>query len=139
MARLRERYNSEIKKNLMEKLGLKNIHQVPKLEKIVINSVTRDCVANGKVAEHIVADLSTISGQKAVISRAKKSIASFKVREGQALGAMVTLRGARMYEFFDRIVSFSLPRVRDFRGLNKSGFDGRGGYSLGMKEQIIFP
>ncbi|MBT4790723.1 MAG: 50S ribosomal protein L5 [Halobacteriovoraceae bacterium] len=138
-ARLRTLYKSEIKNNLMDKYKYTNVHQIPKLEKIVINCVTRDAVTNGKIVENIVGDLATISGQKPVIARAKNSIASFKLREGQALGASVTLRGARMYEFLDRLISFSLPRVRDFRGLNPKAFDGKGNYSLGIKEQIMFP
>jgi len=138
-ARLKARYESEIKKKLMDKYGYKNVHQIPKLEKIVVNCVTRDAVTNGKVVENIVGDLATISGQKPIIARAKNSIASFKLREGQALGASVTLRGSRMYEFLDRLISFSLPRVRDFRGLNPKAFDGSGNYALGVKEQIMFP
>jgi len=124
---------------MVDKYGYKNVHQIPKLEKIVINCVTKDAVSNGKVVESIVADLAAISGQKPVIARAKNSIATFKLREGQALGAAVTLRGTRMYEFLDRLISFSLPRVKDFRGLNPKAFDGKGNYSLGIKEQIMFP
>lgn len=124
---------------MMDKYNYKNVHQIPKLEKIVINCVTKDAVTNGKIVESIVSDLATISGQKPVIARAKNSIASFKLREGQALGASVTLRGARMYEFLDRLICFSLPRVKDFRGLNPKAFDGKGNYSLGIKEQIMFP
>ncbi len=123
----------------MDKYSYKNVHQIPKLEKIVINCVTRDAVTNGKIVESIMSDLATISGQKPVVARAKNSIASFKLREGQALGASVTLRGARMYEFLDRLICFSLPRVKDFRGLNPKAFDGKGNYSLGIKEQIMFP
>lgn len=137
--RMKALYTSEIKKQLMDKYKYQNVHQIPKLEKIVINCVHRDAVSNGKVAESIAADLAAISGQKPVIARAKNSIASFKLREGQALGAAVTLRGARMYEFLDRLVSFSLPRVKDFRGLSPKAFDGKGNYSLGIKEQIMFP
>lgn len=137
--RLKVKYEGEIKKALTDKFGYKNANQVPKLEKIIINCVTRECVQNGKMVESVVADLTQISGQKAVIARAKNSIASFKLREGQALGAFVTLRGAKMYDFLDRLVNFSLPRVRDFRGLSPKGFDGRGNYTMGMKEQIIFP
>lgn len=132
-------YTSEIKNKLMEKYKYENVHQIPKLEKIVINCVHRDAVSNGKVVDSIVEDLTAISGQKPVIARAKNSIASFKLREGQALGAAVTLRGARMYEFLDRLISFSLPRVKDFRGLSPKAFDGSGNYSLGIKEQIMFP
>tara|TARA_Y100000768_G_scaffold388991_1_gene389798 strand:- start:1754 stop:2290 length:537 start_codon:yes stop_codon:yes gene_type:complete len=132
-------YTSEVKKKMMDKYKYSNVHQIPKLEKIVLSSVTRDAVVNGKVVDSIVEDLTAITGQKAVVSRAKNSIASFKLREGQALGATVTLRGQRMYEFLDRLISFSLPRVKDFRGLNPKAFDGRGNYSLGVKEQIMFP
>jgi len=138
-ARLKTLYSSEITKKMMDKYSYKNVHQIPKLEKIVINCVTRDAVTNGKVVESIMSDLSAISGQKPVVARAKNSIASFKLREGQALGAAVTLRGKRMYEFLDRLVSFSLPRVKDFRGLNPKAFDGSGNYALGIKEQIMFP
>lgn len=138
-SRLQEKYQTEVKKQLSEKYGYKNVHQVPKLEKITINSVNREAVTNGKVVDAIVADLAAISGQKPVIARAKNSIASFKLREGQALGAHVTLRGKRMYEFMDRLVTFSLPRVKDFRGLKTKAFDGKGNYSLGIKEQIMFP
>lgn len=138
-SRLNDKYKNEIKKNMMDKFSYKNVHQIPKLEKIVINSVTRDAVTNGKVVESIINDLAAIAGQKPVVSRAKKSVASFKVREGQALGACVTLRGERMYEFLDRFISFTLPRVKDFRGLSPKAFDGKGNYNLGMKEQIVFP
>lgn len=138
-ARLKTLYKSEVKNKMMDKYKYKNVHQIPKLEKIVINCVTRDAVTNGKIVESIINDLSAISGQKPVIARAKNSIASFKLREGQALGAAVTLRGARMYEFLDRLISFSLPRVKDFRGLNPKAFDGKGNYALGIKEQIMFP
>ncbi|MCT4642269.1 MAG: 50S ribosomal protein L5 [Bacteriovoracaceae bacterium] len=137
--RMKNLYNAEIKNNLMDKYKYKNINQVPKLEKIIINCVTRDAVTNGKVVESIVSDLATISGQKPVIARAKKSIASFKLREGQALGASVTLRGKKMYEFLDRMITLTLPRVKDFRGLNPKAFDGKGNYTLGIKEQIVFP
>ena len=139
MSRLRDQYNKTTKNELMKKFGYKNVHQVPKLEKIIVNSVTRDAVANGKIVENITAELGAVTGQKPVIARAKKSISSFKLREGQAIGAFVTLRGARMYEFLDRLVTFSLPRVRDFRGVSPKGFDGKGNYTLGLKEQIIFP
>ncbi len=137
--RMKTLYKSEIKSKMMDKYNYKNVHQIPKLEKIVINCVTRDAVTNGKVVESIISDLAAISGQKPVIARAKNSIASFKLREGQALGAAVTLRGAKMYEFLDRLISFSLPRVKDFRGLNPKAFDGKGNYALGVKEQIMFP
>jgi len=138
-ARLHTKYKSDISGKMMEKYSYKNKHQIPKLEKIVVNSVTRDAVVNGKVAESIAADLAIITGQKPVIARAKKSIASFKLREGQALGASVTLRGKRMYEFLDRLISLTLPRVKDFRGLSPKAFDGKGNYNLGLKEHIVFP
>jgi len=139
MARLKEEYNSTIKKAMQEKFGYKNVNQIPKLEKIVVNCVTKDCVLNSKVVDSIKADLGAITGQRAVTAKAKKSIATFKVREGQALGAAVTLRGERMFEFLERLICISLPRVRDFRGVSAKAFDGRGNYTLGLKEQIIFP
>lgn len=139
MARLKTLYTSEIRKKMQDKFAYKNVNQIPKIEKIVVNSVTRDAVANGKIVDTIVAELSTITGQKAVVARAKNSIASFKLKEGQGLGASVTLRGDRMYEFLDRLINFALPRVRDFRGVSPKGFDGKGNYTLGLKEQIIFP
>lgn len=132
-------YKSEITKKMMDKYSYKNIHQIPKLEKIVLNCVTRDAVSNGKIVDNIMHDIGLIAGQKPVVARAKNSIASFKLREGQALGASVTLRGKTMFEFLDRLISFSLPRVKDFRGLSPKAFDGKGNYTLGMKEQIIFP
>jgi len=139
MARLKALYESEVKKKLNEKFKYANVHQVPKLEKIIVNCVTRDAVSNGKIVDSIVADLAAITGQKPVVSRAKKSIASFKLRQDQALGAFVTLRGEQMYEFLDRLINLSLPRVKDFRGLSPKGFDGKGNYTMGLKEQIIFP
>jgi large subunit ribosomal protein L5 len=139
MARLRAQYEKEIKKALMDKFKYGNVHQIPKLEKIIVNCVTRDAVSNGKMVDSIVDDLGKITGQKPVVSKAKKSIASFKLREGQALGAFVTLRGPNMYEFLDRLINLSLPRVKDFRGLSPKGFDGKGNYTMGLKEQIIFP
>ncbi len=138
-SRLNELYSKEIKAEMSKKFGYKNINQVPKLEKIIVNSVTRDAVSNGKVVDSIVEDLAAITGQKPVVARAKNSIASFKLREGMPLGAFVTLRGEKMYEFLDRLINISLPRVRDFRGVSPKAFDGRGNYTLGMKEQIIFP
>lgn len=138
-SRLNDMYNKEIKAEMVKKFGYKNINQVPKLEKIIVNSVTRDAVSNGKVVDSIVEDLAAITGQKPVVARAKNSIASFKLREGMPLGAFVTLRGPKMYEFLDRLINISLPRVRDFRGVSPKAFDGRGNYTLGMKEQIIFP
>jgi len=139
MARLKALYESEVKKKMMDKFNYKNVHQIPKLEKIIVNCVTRDAVSNGKIVDTIVSDLASITGQKPVVSRAKKSIASFKLRQGQALGAFVTLRGEQMYEFLDRLINLSLPRVKDFRGLSPKGFDGKGNYTMGLKEQIIFP
>ena len=123
----------------MKKFGYKNIMQVPKLDKIVINMGVGEAKDNAKVLDAAVKDLETISGQKAVLTRAKKSVANFKIREGLAIGCKVTLRGEKMYEFLDRLVNLSLPRVRDFRGVNPNSFDGRGNYALGIKEQIIFP
>jgi large subunit ribosomal protein L5 len=139
MTRLSDQYKKDVVPKLMEKFKYKNIHQVPKLEKIVVNCCTKDAVTNSKVVEGIKRDLSLMTGQWPVTARAKKSIASFKLREGMPLGASVTLRGARMYEFLDRLISISLPRVRDFRGISGKAFDGRGNYNLGIKEQIIFP
>ena len=139
MARLKALYESEVKKKLNEKFKYTNVHQIPKLEKIIVNCVTRDAVSNGKMVDSIVADLAAITGQKPVVARAKKSIASFKLRQDQALGAFVTLRGEQMYEFLDRLINLSLPRVKDFRGLSPKGFDGKGNYTMGLKEQIIFP
>lgn len=138
-SRLNEMYGKEIKTEMVKKFGYKNINQVPRLEKIIVNSVTRDAVSNGKVVDSIVEDLAAITGQKPVVARAKNSIAGFKLREGMPLGAFVTLRGEKMYEFLDRLINVSLPRVRDFRGVSSKAFDGRGNYTLGMKEQIIFP
>jgi len=139
MVRLKYLYEAEVKKKMQDKFKYSNVHQIPKLEKIIVNCVTRDAVTNGKVVDGIVDDLSVITGQKPVVSRAKKSIASFKLRQGQALGAFVTLRGSQMYEFLDRLINLSLPRVKDFRGLSPKGFDGKGNYTMGLKEQIIFP
>ena len=139
MSRLKKIYREEIAPKLKEQFKFSNVHQVPKLEKIVVSCVTKDCVQNGKVVDSIKNDLATITGQKAVTARAKKSIASFKVREGMALGAYVTLRNNMMYEFLDRLVNFTLPRVKDFRGIGPKAFDGKGNYALGVKEQIVFP
>jgi len=132
-------YKNEVKKNLNEKFGYKNINEVPKIEKIVVNCCTRDCVVNAKVVDNIMEDLSAITGQKPVVARARKSIATFKLREGMPIGAAVTLRGEKMYEFLERLVHVTLPRVRDFRGISSKAFDGKGNYTLGIKEQIIFP
>jgi large subunit ribosomal protein L5 len=139
MSTFKDNYKKEIIGKMMTKFGYKNINMVPKVEKIVVNSMTKDAVSNSKVVESISSDLGQITGQKPVITRARKSIAGFKLREGQALGASVTLRGEQMYEFLERLVCISLPRVRDFRGIPKKGFDGRGNYTLGLKEQIMFP
>lgn len=139
MSRLFERYNSEIKKSMQEKFQYKNVMEIPKIEKIVINIGVGDAVGNAKALEAAVNDLTIIAGQKPVITKAKKSIANFKVREGMALGTKVTLRGERMYEFLDKLINAALPRVRDFRGISATAFDGRGNYALGLKEQLIFP
>lgn len=139
MSRLKDLYKNEIKAEMQSKFGYKNDHQVPKLEKIVVNCCTRDAVTNSKVVASVVEDLGAITGQKPVIAKARKSVAAFKVRAGMALGARVTLRGQVMYEFLDRLVTVSLPRVRDFRGISDKGFDGKGNYTLGLKEHIIFP
>lgn len=133
------KYNNEVAKQLMEKFGYKNVMQIPKLEKIVINMGLGSGKDNPKVIKAAVDELATISGQAPVVTKAKKSVANFKVREGMSVGAKVTLRGERMYEFLDRFISISLPRVRDFRGVNPNSFDGRGNYTLGIKEQLIFP
>jgi large subunit ribosomal protein L5 len=139
MSRLNDLYKNDVKKQLTDKFGYKNVHQVPKLEKIVVNCCTREAVTNSKVVQSIVADLGAITGQKPVIAKARKSVAGFKLREGMPLGASVTLRGEKMYEFLDRLINITLPRVRDFRGVSAKGFDGKGNYTLGLKEQIIFP
>ena len=139
MNRVLEKYKANVVPELTKKFGYTTVMQVPKLEKIVINMGVGDAIQNAKVLDAAVEELTQIAGQKPVITKAKKSIANFKLREGVAIGAKVTLRGERMYEFFDKLVSVSLPRVRDFRGLNKDSFDGRGNYTLGIKEQLIFP
>ena len=136
---LKQRYESEVKKALVDKFGYKNIHQVPRLNKIVINMGAGECTHNSKLAETIVKQLSKIAGQKCVITRAKKSIATFKLREGMPVGAMVTLRGQRMYDFLQKLNCVVLPRIRDFRGVSSKSFDGRGNYTLGLKEQALFP
>src|SRR5215510_13674558 len=138
-ARLKDRYRTEIVPTLMKERGYRNPLEVPRLEKIVINMGVGEARDNAKVMDFAVADLQAISGQKPVITRAKKSIANFKLREGVPIGAKVTLRAARMYEFFDRLVNVALPRVRDFKGVPPKGFDGRGNYALGLREQLIFP
>lgn len=139
MNRLLEKYKGEVVKGLTEKFGYKNIMQVPKLEKIVINMAVGDSVGNSKALESAVSDLATIAGQKPVVTRAKKSLAAWKLRKGMAIGCKVTLRGQRMYEFLDKLMNVALPRVRDFRGVSRNSFDGRGNYALGIKEQLIFP
>ena len=139
MARLKEKYNQEIKTNLQKKLGLSNAMEVPRIKKITVNMGIGEAVQDKKTIEKAVTDLEKLAGQKGVITRAKKSVASFKIREGMPIGAKVTLRRERMYEFLDRLINVALPRVRDFRGLNSKSFDGNGNYSLGVKEQIIFP
>ncbi len=139
MSRLKETYKNEIVDAMIKKFGYKNIMEVPKLDKIVVNMGVGEAKENAKVLESAVKDLETITGQKAVLTKAKKSIANFKLREGQNIGCKVTLRGEKMYDFLDRLVNLALPRVRDFRGINANAFDGRGHYALGIKEQIIFP
>jgi len=138
-ARLKEKYQKEIKQALQKELGLENAMAVPKLEKIVINMGLGEATQNAKLLDPLVADLAHISGQKPVTTRAKKSIAAFHVRTGNAIGAMVTLRSDKAYEFLDRLISIALPRVRDFRGVSTKSFDGRGNYTLGMRDQLIFP
>lgn len=139
MARLKEKYNGEVKNALMEKFQYKTVMQIPKMEKIVLNMGLGQAKENSKFLNAAVEELGIIAGQKPLTTKAKKSVANFKVREGMNVGAKVTLRGERMYEFFDRLVSIALPRVRDFRGVNPNSFDGRGNYSIGIKEQMIFP
>ena len=138
-ARLKDRYLKEIKPALQNELGLKNPMAVPRLEKIVLNMGLGEATQNVKVMDPLMADLGLITGQKPVVTRAKKSIAAFKVREGMPIGAMVTLRGEKMYEFLDRLISTALPRVRDFKGVSTKSFDGRGNYTLGIRDQLIFP
>ena len=139
MNRLRQKYENEIKNSMTEKFGYKSVMEIPKLDKIVINMGVGEAVSNSKLLDEAVAELTLITGQKPVVTRAKKSIAGFRLREGMPIGCKVTLRGARMYDFLDKLVSISLPRVRDFRGVSKNSFDGRGNYTLGVKEQLIFP
>jgi large subunit ribosomal protein L5 len=138
-ARLKEKYHGEIKQALQKDLCLENAMAVPKLEKIVINMGLGEATQNVKIMDPLLADLGSIAGQKPVITKAKKSIAAFKLREGMPIGAMVTLRGDKMYEFLDRLISVALPRVRDFRGVSSKSFDGRGNYTLGLRDQLIFP
>ncbi len=139
MARLKELYVQEVAPALMKKFGYKSIMQVPKLDKIVVNVGAGDAKDNNKMLESISNDIAAITGQKPIITRARKSVANFKLREGMAIGVKVTLRGERMYEFMDRLFNVALPRVRDFSGINANAFDGRGNYSMGVKEQLIFP
>ena len=139
MSRLRELYDNEITKQMTEKFGYKNQHMVPKLDKIVINMAIGEAKENSKILDTAMEELATITGQKPVLTRAKNSIANFKLREGMPIGCKVTLRGEKMYNFLDRLVNLALPRVRDFRGVNPDSFDGRGNYALGIKEQLIFP
>lgn len=139
MARVRERYREDVVPALTSDFGYRNIYQVPKLTKIVINIGLGEAVQNGRALEAAVNDLTIIAGQKPVVTRAKKSIAAFKLREGMPIGAMVTLRGNRMYEFYDRLTAIGLPRIRDFRGVSPNSFDGRGNYTLGLREQLLFP
>ena len=139
MNRLQEKYNNEIVPAMIEKFGYKNIMQVPKLNKIVINMGVGEAKDNSKVLDSAVKDLEIIAGQKAVVTKAKKSIANFKIREGLPIGCKVTLRGEKMYDFADRLINLALPRVRDFRGVKANSFDGRGNYTMGIKEQLIFP
>lgn len=139
MARLKEKYVKEIRPALQEKFGYKNVMEIPKLDKIVINMGLGEAIQNPKAMDAAVHDLTAISGQKPIITRAKKSIAAFKVRTGMPIGCKVTLRGERMYEFVDKLISVALPRVRDFKGVSNKAFDGRGNYTLGLKEQLIFP
>ena len=139
MSRLKEQYQNEIVDAMIKKFGYKNIMEVPKLDKVVINVGIGEAKDNAKLLDSAIADMEKITGQKAVVCKAKKSVANFKLREGMPIGCKVTLRGERMYEFFDKLVSISLPRVRDFHGVSNTAFDGRGNYTLGVKEQIIFP
>ena len=139
MARLKETYLNEIVPALQKKFEYKNIMQVPKLDKVVINMGVGEAKDNAKALDSAVADMEKITGQKAVLTRAKNSVANFKIREGMAIGCKVTLRGEKMYEFVDRLINLALPRVRDFRGVNPNAFDGRGNYAMGIKEQLIFP
>ena len=139
MSRLKEQYQNEIVDAMIKKFGYKNIMEVPKLDKVVINMGVGEAKDNAKLLESAIADMEKIAGQKAVVTRAKNSVANFKIREGMPIGCKVTLRGEKMYEFVDRLINLSLPRVRDFRGVNPIAFDGRGNYALGIKEQLIFP
>jgi len=139
MTRLRERYQTQVRPAMSERFGYKNVQQVPKLEKVVVNMSVSDAIQNSKVLDSAAAELVAISGQKAVITKAKKSIAAFKLRQGMNIGCKVTLRGERMYVFLDKLFNIVLPRIRDFRGLPRKSFDGRGNYNLGLREQLVFP
>ena len=139
MARLKEKYTAEVAPALMKKFEYKSVMQIPRIDKVVVNVGCGEARDNAQVLEAVVRDLTTITGQKAIITNAKKSVANFKVREGMPVGAKVTLRGEKMWEFLDRLFNVALPRVRDFRGINPNSFDGRGNYALGIKEQLIFP
>jgi len=139
VARLREKYTNELKAAIQKELGLENTMAVPRIEKVVINMGLGEATQNNKILDPLVSDLAQITGQKPVMTKAKKSIAQFKVREGQSIGAMVTLRGETMFEFLDRLISVALPRVRDFKGVSSKSFDGRGNYTLGLRDQLIFP
>ena len=139
MSRLREMYESEIRDAMVKKFGYKNVMEIPKLDKIVVNMGVGEAKENAKLLEAAVKDMETITGQKVVTTKAKNAVANFKIREGMPIGCKVTLRGEKMYEFADRLINLALPRVRDFRGVNPNAFDGRGNYALGIKEQIIFP
>ena len=139
MARLKELYVNEVAPQMMKKFGYKSVMQIPKLDKVVINVACGDAIQNSKVLDAIVTDIRTITGQQPVLCKAKKSVANFKLREGMVIGVKVTLRGEKMYEFIDRFFNLALPRVRDFRGINPNAVDGRGNYSIGIKEQLIFP
>ena len=139
MSRLKEQYQNEIVDAMIKKFGYKNIMEVPKLDKIVVNMGVGEAKENAKLLEAAIKDMEAITGQKAVATKAKNSIANFKIREGMAIGCKTTLRGEKMYEFMDRLINLALPRVRDFRGVNPNAFDGRGNYALGIKEQLIFP
>ena len=139
MSRLKDLYKNEIMDHMIKKFGYKNVMEVPKLEKIVVNMGVGEAKENAKLLDSAIADMEMITGQKAIATKAKNSVANFKIREGMAIGCKVTLRGDKMYEFVDRLINLALPRVRDFRGVNPNAFDGRGNYALGIKEQLIFP
>jgi large subunit ribosomal protein L5 len=139
MARLKEFYSQEVAPAMMKKFGYKNVMEIPKVEKVVVNMGVSDAVGNPKALDAAVSDLTQISGQKPIVTKAKKSISAFKIREGMSIGTKVTLRGERMYHFMDKLLNVALPRVRDFRGISPKAFDGRGNYTLGVKEQLIFP